>query len=117
MIRSIKLLFGIIGTLIGGAVIAAGPGTLPEEIPFHRELGFGVIALGALMTLALFSVRVKALLTTLFIAGLTAAALSLAYIDGLQSAQGWFFAAVGALGVLGTFGTLTAVFTGKDEAQ
>lgn len=61
----IKYLFAILAAFLGGGILIAGPDTIPEEIPYHVEIGIAFIAFGCLMIAALSSVRTKNLMLTL----------------------------------------------------
>lgn len=93
----IKFAVGALGSIAAGLVIASGPGTLPEEIPYYVEIGMGFVGFGVLMLLALVSVRVKALLVAIVVGLVSAVALFAAFSGDLPI---WQAALAGILGVV-----------------
>ncbi len=112
----IKYGFGILAAFVGGGVIIHGPGTMPQEIPYHVQIGWGFIAFGVLMILALINVRVKALLLTM-VTGLfsTGAVLTGLYAD-LPTVQAAVIGILGAFGWVYVLFCFVSIFTGKDPA-
>lgn len=111
----IKFVFGAMGTIIGGAVIASGPGTMPNDIPFHIPLGLTFIAVGVLMFVALFSTRVKSLLVGLVVGLFSAGGLFVAFAGNLNILHAWLVGIVSALASLYAVQCFVSVFTGKDS--
>jgi len=110
----VKILFGSIGTMIGGGIIIYGPDVMSEQIPFHQPLGYGFVALGVLMFLALFFVRAKALIATLLIAGLAAGAIWGAFSGAFPAWQAILMGILGIGGAFGAVGYFIAFLKGED---
>ena len=110
----IKYVFGILGTFLGGGVIIYGPGTMPQEIPYHVEIGWGFISLGVLMMLAMINVRVKSFLLAIVTGLFSTGAIFTGLYADLPIVQA---AVIGILGVLGWGYVLlcfASIFTGRD---
>ncbi|MEM8977365.1 MAG: hypothetical protein AAGD43_35395 [Pseudomonadota bacterium] len=112
----IKYGFGILGTFVGGAVIIYGPGTMPQEIPYHVEIGWGFIAFGGLMILALINVRAKALMLTLVTGFFSTGAVFAGLYADLPTVQAAVIGILGALGWVYVLFCFASIFTGKDPA-
>ena len=109
--------FVSLATICVGLFFAVAPVESLRQTPYAVEAGVALMVFGAVMFLALFIVRVKALLL-FFLSGLVAAGCGgLAYTSGPQS---WEFYVYGILAVLISFFSLSclySVFTGEDPAD
>ncbi|MEQ9314549.1 MAG: hypothetical protein RLN72_01785 [Henriciella sp.] len=114
----IKFLLAVAGGAAGGLLLIFGPADMREEIPFHVEIGLGVLAFAALMIAALFSVRAKALLITI-ISGLVAAGVLfvVAFADDWPLWQRAVFGLLGAGSALFAIFSLISFFRGEDPAD
>ncbi|MBU2583064.1 MAG: hypothetical protein KJ622_15235 [Alphaproteobacteria bacterium] len=87
-----KIVAGAIGSISAGLLISFAPiAELRAELPYYFEIGLAFIAWGALMFLALFVVRIKSFLLFVLTAVVAVGCALVAYENGPQSFQFYFY--------------------------
>lgn len=104
------------GAFGGGALIYVGPEGMAEEIPYHKEIGLGLVAVGVLFLVALVNVRAKALMIALTSGLVGSGALFAAVMGDMPAIQAFAIGTLGVLTLVFALYSLVSVITGTDPS-